>query len=490
MIQKVKTFLFTNTSTSQMLVKNTVWLSVSNIVGRLVRALIIIYAARILGTESWGVFAYAISLIATITVLTDFGINGIVTREASRRSGELHETNYLATAFWIKLAFTALGAIFVLVAGPYLTNLPAVRMILPLAALVLVFDTLRDFGFSLTRALQKMEWEAMLFIGTNVAIVIFGFLLLWISPTVEAYTFSYALGAAVGAGATFYLLRHHLVRFLRGFSGHLILPLIKSAWPFALAGVLGGLMIDTDVIIIGWLRSATDVGLYAAAQRIILMLYIIPGIIASSTFPLLARLAHKDNEKARRVFEFALTTVLFVALPIVIGGIFLGTPLIELLFGSEYLGAAAAFKILALTIPMNFAAIVLSNFIFAYDRQTILTRYAAVGATLNIVLDLLFIPVWGIAGSALATLFVQIVGITYLVVSAKRILQFSVIRHMKNALIGTCAVALTTWIGFLFSLPVLWSIVFATLVYGGVLVLRKEPLLRDVSNVLRAEHVA
>src|SRR5882724_1714008 len=150
MFAKVKSFLFSNTSTLQTLVKNTFWLGVSNTVGRLIRGIIIVYAARMLGTEEWGVFAYATALIATITILADFGINSIVTREASRGEN-MHESPTLSTAFWIKIVFTALSAILLFALGPYLTNLPKVRAILPLTILVLIFDTLRDFGFSITR---------------------------------------------------------------------------------------------------------------------------------------------------------------------------------------------------------------------------------------------------------------------------------------------------------------------------------------------------
>ena len=86
MLQKLKSFLFTNTSTRQTIAKNTFWLAISNIGGRLLRSIVIIYAARVLGANGWGVFSYAISLATFLTIFIDFGINAILIKESSQET--------------------------------------------------------------------------------------------------------------------------------------------------------------------------------------------------------------------------------------------------------------------------------------------------------------------------------------------------------------------------------------------------------------------
>ncbi|MCL5004783.1 MAG: hypothetical protein M1170_02470, partial [Patescibacteria group bacterium] len=61
MLQKIKSFLFENKTTRQTIAKNTFWLFFGEISSRVLRAAIVIYAARVLGADGWGVFSYAIT---------------------------------------------------------------------------------------------------------------------------------------------------------------------------------------------------------------------------------------------------------------------------------------------------------------------------------------------------------------------------------------------------------------------------------------------
>src|SRR5512141_48381 len=102
MLQKLKSFLFENTSARQTVAKNTFWLTVSNFGGRLLKAAVIIYAARVLGTEGYGVFSYAITLAGFFTLFMDPGINNILMRDASGASPEKREVLF-GTSFVIKI---------------------------------------------------------------------------------------------------------------------------------------------------------------------------------------------------------------------------------------------------------------------------------------------------------------------------------------------------------------------------------------------------
>src|SRR6266568_6359664 len=130
MWQKIKSFLFKNTSTRQTVAKNTFWLTISNVGGRLLRALIIIYAARVLGAAEWGVFAYATSLIAFLTSFIDLGINSILTRETAKGSNPVREEQILSTSFFLKIILLVLAILIVLFVAPYLTKNAAVKMLL------------------------------------------------------------------------------------------------------------------------------------------------------------------------------------------------------------------------------------------------------------------------------------------------------------------------------------------------------------------------
>src|SRR3989344_8892478 len=292
MLKKIKQFLFKNTTSRQTIAKNTFWLSVSNFGGRFLRSIIIIYAARVLGAGEWGIFNYAITLVAFLALFVDFGISSILIRETAKTTDESYRSKIASTSFFIKITLVALGVLAVLFVAPHLTRIEEAKALFPIVAFILVFDSLREFGFSYTRALERMEWEAGLYIITNIAIVVSGFIFLHIHPTVRAFTFAYALGTGIGMIATLLALRRYFSNVIFHFSRSLIALIFRSAWPFAISGTLGMLMINADIVIIGWLRPAQDLGYYAAAQRFTQLLYLLPAVLSVSVLPSFSRLLH------------------------------------------------------------------------------------------------------------------------------------------------------------------------------------------------------
>jgi O-antigen/teichoic acid export membrane protein len=488
MLGRVKQLLFHNTTIRQTVAKNTFWLAVSNFGGRLLRAIIIIYSARVLGAAEWGLFSYALTIVAFLTIFIDIGINHIVTREASKLPAGPRRTEFISTAFIIKVGLLILGVLVVLFVAPDITTLPGAAVLFPIVAFILASDSLRDFGSAIFRASERMEWEAWLAMITNGAIVIFGFIFLAISPTVRFFAYSYAAGSLVGTVATFYALRKDIRGIATNFTRSLMRPLFTAAWPFAISGLLGALLLNTDIILIGWFRSATDVGLYSAAQRIIQVLYIIPSILAMSVLPLFSRLANQsDTARHRSVFEQTMSLALLVAIPAAVGGFLLGLPIMQLVFGGEYVPATASFKILMLTMAVDFPAVILANAIFSFNRQKSLILYAAIGGIGNVVFDLLLIPRYGITGSAFATLLAQCMSNAYLWRAMRSTYPFHVFPRLHKMLLATAGMAILVVLCMVVGLPVIITIALASLAYIGLLYALREPLVKDAWSLLRAK---
>ncbi|MBI2888526.1 MAG: flippase [Candidatus Liptonbacteria bacterium] len=486
MWRKVKSFLFTNITTRQTVAKNTFWLALSNFGGRLIRAVIIIYGARILGAAGWGVFSYGVTLAAFLTPFTDVGLSQVLIRETSKNPDPEHRARILSTTFVIKLALLVVGIGIVVFLAPLFTTIEAAKPLLPIIAFLLAFDSLREFGSAVIRAMEKMEWEAGLFLLTNVAIVVFGFVFLAVVPTPASFTYAYAFGTAAGAAATFFALRKHFPRrFISRFTPALVKPIFTAAWPLSIAALLGLLMLHTDVLIIGWLRSAEEVGFYAAAYRIVQLLYLIPAIFAISAFPTFSRLAGHDQPLMRTALERTLTMVLLMALPLVVGGTLLASQLITFLFSAEFLPGTGAFSILLVTLLIDFPVVILSNALFAYNRPRVLIAYAAIGGSANIVLDLIFIPAFGITGVAWATLFAQILSNIYLWSVMKKLNRFSIIPHLKIGLGAALCMGVVTYGLSALHVHVIGTIAISAAVYGLALYFFKEPMLKEMRGALQ-----
>ena len=481
-IQKIKSFFFKNTSTKQTIAKNTVWLTISNFGGRLIKAIIVIFGARMLGATQWGVFSYAVTLAGFFTAFMDPGVNAILMREAPKAE-EKQKMMLFSTTLVMKIILIILTAIFILIVAPYFTTIPGAKILLPIVVLIIVFDTMREFFSSFIRTMEKMEWETGIFLLTNLVIVITGFIFLLISPTAKAFAWAYVAGTAVGAITATFVLHRYLKNIFSFFNIKIIKPLIYSAWPFAITGALGILLTNTDILIISWMRSASEVGIYSAAIRIVQVFYIIPVVLQLSTLPLFARLANKDNEKFRAGLEKTIGMIFLVSIPLALGGFILGTPIINLIFGSAYISGSLAFKILMLTLLVDFPATIISTAIFAYNNQKKLIITSLIGGIGNVIFDIIFIPYFGIVGSAIATLIAQISSNWYLWHTMKKINYFNVIPKLKIVAISAIIMSSITLILFLSHINLIVNIIISAFIYIGILILFKEPLFKEIAEV-------
>ncbi|OGZ00127.1 MAG: hypothetical protein A2945_00345 [Candidatus Liptonbacteria bacterium RIFCSPLOWO2_01_FULL_52_25] len=480
MLKKIKGFLFENSTTRQTVAKGAFWLTVSNVGGRLLRSVIIIYAARVLGAEGWGVFSYAITLAAFLTMFTGFGIDPVLVRETAKLSTHEERSRLVATTLAIKLVLMTLGVLVVLFIAPHFTTIPEAKILLPIIVFVIIFDGFREFGHSLIRGLEKTQWEACIFILTNIGIVAFGFLFLRLDPTPRSFTYAYAFGTGVGALAAFLYLWKYIKHAYSCFSAKLVKPLLRSAWPFAATSALAILLTNTDILIISWLRSASDVGLYSAATRIVQLFYLLPVILQTSIMPIFARLANVDSHKFRTVFERTIGMAYLVAIPISFGGFALGKEIMTLVFGGTFAPAAGVFGILMLTMIVDFPAVILAGALFAHDRQKSLITVAAIAGISNVVLDILLIPRFGIIGSAYATFFAQIFANAYLWYVMKKINYFEVLPSLKKVVASSVIISAAAYVLVAAGANVIFAILASAILYFALLKFFKEPLLDEV----------
>jgi len=125
--------------------------------------------------------------------------------------------------------------------------------------------------------------------------------------------------------------------------------------------------------------------------------------------------------------------------------------------------------------------------LFAYNRQKLLILYAALGGGLNVLLDLVFIPRWGITGSAVATLLAQLASNWYLWRAINKLDNFSVLPKLKKIIIATCGMAILILALNYIGLHVLSIIVLAVVFYLAVLLVLREPFLEEILRLFHKE---
>lgn len=483
MIKKIKSLLFENLSARQTFTKNVFWLAVANVANRSIRAILIIYAARALGVAGYGIFSYAVGLAAFFSIFSDMGVSAMITKEAARDHSSIKK--YLSAALFIKTVLIAISAILIIFVAPIFSNIKEALPLLPLAALLIAFDGLRDLTFAITRAKERMELEAVIGAVTNVSITILGLAALLLNPTPSYFLLGYSLGSGVGTIFAWWMLREYIKGIAGGFDFSLIKKIFISALPFSLMGLMGTLMLNTDTVILGYLTDAEQIGLYSAGQKIVFLLYMLPTILSSAIFPSMSRLAKENQQRFDDVLGSALTATFLISIPMFAGGVILSDGLMNMVYGNAFAGGIATFCVILFTIILIFPQTFLTNGIFAFDGQKAFIRLTVIGVIGNAILDVIFIKLYGIIGSAIATVLMGLVVTVLMWKEMKRFSEFSSLNKLGKILLATFAMSLVSLVLRQAEAHTILNIVVSGASYFAILLLLKEQILEEFISPIR-----
>ena len=138
-----------------------------------------------------------------------------------------------STMLVMKITLALIGACIIVFAAPSFSTLPGSKIILPIVAIVLVLDTMRDFFTAFLRAQERMEWDAGIFITTNLGILIFGFVFLAMQKSPSAFTWAYVAGDVLGVTLALWVIHAYFADIKSYISLRRIRPILGAAWPFA-----------------------------------------------------------------------------------------------------------------------------------------------------------------------------------------------------------------------------------------------------------------
>lgn len=464
--------------------KNFLWLFVGSTGGRLLKAVIVIYAARQLGVAGYGIFSYALGLAGFFTFLKNIGVDGILTREIAKQPEK--EKEYLSTSFFMEIFLLAATFLLVFFIAPFFSGVKEAVPLLFFAALILIFDDLRDLFVAFFRGREKMELESLVVVIGNFAMLAFGFFALYIRPTPRFFAAATAAASLAGLFFSWLLLRRLIRNWQNHFKKDLIVPILKSAWPFAVSGFAGLFLFNIDIVMLGWWFGPSEVGIFSAAQRIIGLLSVFGSFLTIAIFPVLSRLAFADSQKLSLLLENSFKMIFLVSFPLIVGGVILRHSIMDIVFGADYAAGAGVLAILIFSLPTIYALAVFSNLLFAFDKQSKTIVFSLVSSVSNLILNFILIRHYGMIGAALATVISFSLYTFLLWRTSRQFCSFRIFAGALKPLAVALAMGLLVFIMQFFGWSAILSIAVGAFFYVGFLYFLKDEALREILSFLRS----
>ena len=354
---------------------------------------------RGLGPEIFGVIGFAVAVASYLGLWTNFGMDSHGVREIARdksqapRIAGITLTARLAMAIFAGLA---------LLAGIGLTQPDdTMRAVLMIQAAGLIFvATNVEFVYQGLQRMTAIAWRQI-----TAAITVAGATFVFVSEPAHVFIAA-AIPITVNLLTAIVLLIHFRLRVA---PIALAIPLaehrdfIRRSAPVALMGILVTIQLNIDIIMLGVLRSEFEVGLYAAASRLFTVAVVLATLLHGIYLPVFSESGPGTEAPPRSTAIYAQILGIFGGTMVIIGALLSG-PVIDLLFGVKFTTAETALVILLLSAGLFYFAQAYGTPLLAWQSDRAYLKIVALTAILNLMLNAVLIPNFGMEGAAAATL--------------------------------------------------------------------------------------
>jgi O-antigen/teichoic acid export membrane protein len=177
----------------------------------------------------------------------------------------------------------------------------------------------------------------------------------------------------------------------------------RTALPFLIMGAFQLVLARTDIVMLGMLANTSDAGVYAAASRIADLCAFGMVAVHQWTVPSIAELyAQRRHSDLQRLVVQTMRAITLLTVPIALVMLVCADPLLRL-FGDRFIAGYAVLLILTGGQLANAFTGPAGSLLTMTGHQDVATWIEGTCAVLNIVLNALLIPAYGMVGAAVAT---------------------------------------------------------------------------------------
>jgi O-antigen/teichoic acid export membrane protein len=403
---------------AQRILANTAYRGFADLGSKVVSLALYVVMARELGESEFGVFTFALAAAMLVTALGGFGQDAILVREVARDHRRIDA--YFANTLALKLVLSIPALLLAIAAASFMEVARDTRIVVALLGAAIIAELLITTCFAVYQAFERLVYMPIVLITQRTITALVGIAALLLGADVVLVSAVYLGGSVVALVLALVLVVRKVVRPRLEIETDLWVPFMRVAAPVGLAGVFGTVLFRVDAAILAWFDTADVVGNYGAAYRLFEAAFFVSWAVGTAVYPVFSRLSPTSEPPVRIVFDRGLKLVLALLLPLSIGGLVLGRPLVELIYGPDYDQADAALMILAPAIAFHGVTHVAGLLLVAQNRQLVMAAIQGIVAALNVAANFVLIPVLSLEGAAISALASQVLlGLVFLVYAAR-----------------------------------------------------------------------
>ncbi len=383
------------------------------------------YAARILLPEGIGIVNFQLAIINYIVLLTSLGIPLYGVKEIAKHQDDKARRD-IVTIELLVLSFLLclFGYLAVWGLASFVPEIRQHSVLFWILSLTIAFNTLgvswfyqgvEDFKFITIRAIAIRTLAAaslFIFVKNSSDLIIYGII---------------TVCSTVGNNVINFI---HLRKYLR-VDWQMLRELkigrhLRPALKIFVLNLIISLYVQLNSVMLGFMSNEIAVGYFTAGNKIIMICLSLIGSITTVLLPRCSNLYETGRiEEFASIIKKTLRLVIGLSLPIMAGMTVLAKPLIILFCGEDFLPSVPiVYWDAALILFVSLTGVLGIQALYSMGKVDIVIWSVTTGAVINIVLNIMFIPVYGATGAAIGTFAAELGVLVIQLLLGKKVLPF------------------------------------------------------------------
>lgn len=383
--------------------RSTLWMLVARILSMVISLFTTIFIARNLGPGNFGQLSYAVSFVGIFSFISSLGIDNILYRELIKHPGKRNE--FLGSAFIIRLCAGSTTAVLIILSAIFFSQDDVSMVLIFILSASFIFNSINIINYEF-QARVKSKYPSIILLTVTLTLNILKILVIFFDKGVIFLSLVLLLEPIL-YGALYWICYENIlgerVRDWK-FDKRIALTLIKDSWPLIFSAAFALIYSRIDQVLIKHMIDVQAVGIYDSAVRIAEVWYFIPSIIISSLFPAIVN-GKLSSEKIyhSRLIRLALLLILLSSGAAIATTIF-APYIIRILYGAAFMNGVIILQIYVWSGIAIALGNLVNNYLITENYRRILFLVYLIPTISNVVLNLIWIPHYGLVGSAYATL--------------------------------------------------------------------------------------
>lgn len=441
------------------------------------------YVSRILSVDSMGIYNFANTYTNYFILLAGLGISTYAVREGAKYRDDREKiSKFSSQIFSINIIATIIAYVLLVLSLLLFGNLHNYISAILVFSLQILFTTIgTEWIYTIYEEYSYITVRSIIF---KIISIVLLFILVRKSSDYLWYA-GITVFASVGSNILNYIHAKSFVTIKivknAGWKNHLKPILVIFA-----SSVATTLYVSSDTLILGFLKSDYDVGIYGLSVKIYT---IVSGLIAgllAVTIPRLAMLIGKKRVKEYILLLKRVLNILIVAgLPATIGLVMLSKEVILIIAGKKYLDGIFSLQIISWAMLFSNLAMIFNQCILIpTKRESKALVNTIITGGINVAINFVFIPIWSFDGAAFSTVIAELMIMILNAYASKDYVEKIITRQVKHNLLtsfigclGIILICILLKIGIhSLILRTILSVLLSVIIYGAILVLSKNEL--------------